>query len=479
LFSIIAIKRCPIIKQALALKVIKCISLTSINIDNFPTNYEIGTATLLTEMNRYRLFQKILFPEIEKEKNMRDTLSAISIFCFLFASDLPNGQQTSAQEKTEMTSMKVLLHDEAGKPVSGAKVHVSIWSNPPTTPNLDLVSDDQGIVEFERPAKLSILRIWASKEKYVPMFSHWERGHNEGKKIPASFNIVMPEGHRLGGKVVDDEGKPIAGARIGVSVQTNEPQTGVSMWLAEGNDAATTDIDGKWRIDTAPAPPDEGGDFKFSLFVTHPKFISDTKWRSGVVASELRDETCVAILEKGYRIKGIVKSHDGKPVDKGIVIWGVDPYMEEGAQEVEIGKDGSFETAPLAAGDWTLTTIGVGSAPVINSIELKEDTTLDVDLGEPNKLVVKVTDAEGNPIAKARLYISSWRNIKSLYNHKHPNVLESHIPREFDAQGVYAWDWAPDDEIKVIVHAEGFQEMEAIVFADLDEQEVVLTPEKK
>ncbi len=410
---------------------------------------------------------------------MRNLQLMVGSIVVLFLAGVVNGQQASSKNATAEKKVKVILLNEAGQPVSDAKVHVSIWSKSPTPPIQDFGSNAEGVVEFNRPARLSILRIWTSKEKYVPMFSHWESGHNEGGKIPASFKIVLPKGHRLGGKVVDDEGKPIAGVKVGVSVQTNEPQTGVSMWLAEGDNAATTDKNGHWSIDNAPAQPDENGDFKFSLFLTHQNFISDTKWRQGLIASELRDETSVSTMESGYRIKGIVKSHKGHPVEKGIVVWGVDPYMEAGSQEVAIGKDGSFETAPLTPGVWKLTTIGVGSAPVMNEIDLKRDSTLDVELGEPNKLVIKVTDPQGNPIPKARVSISSWRDIKSLYNHKHPNVIESHIPRECDEQGIYTWDWAPDDKVTIVAYAEGFKETEFIVFADLDEQEIVLTPNIK
>ena len=43
--------------------------------------------------------------------------------------------------------------------------------------------------------------------------------------------------------------------------------------------------------------------------------------------------------------------------------------------------------------------------------------------------------------------IHGWRGGQSLYNYKHPNVVDSHVPVQADANGIYEWTWAPDDAV--------------------------------
>ena len=160
-----------------------------------------------------------------------------------------------AQEKTALqvdlaptTPMQLMILDESEKPVANASIHVSIWSDPKSFPNRDLVTDADGLVKFERPKQLQILRVWASKEKHVPIFSHWETGtHNGGKDIPDVFKITLPIGHRIGGFVVDIDGNPISGAKVQVAVDIGkENQTCISRWLAEDANGPITDKAGRW-----------------------------------------------------------------------------------------------------------------------------------------------------------------------------------------------------------------------------------------
>ena len=64
---------------------------------------------------------------------------------------------------------------------------------------------------------------------------------------------------------------------------------------------------------------------------------------------------------------------------------------------------------------------------------------------------------------------------KSLYNHKHPNVVDTQIPTQADENGVYEWTWAPGDQVEYSFGKEGYQEFRAEPFtADGIEHEVRL-----
>ena len=71
--------------------------------------------------------------------------------------------------------------------------------------------------------------------------------------------------------------------------------------------------------------------------------------------------------------------------------------------------------------------------------------------------------------------IDRWRGSESLYNHKHPNVLDTKIPDRADAGGRYVWTWAPADAVTYRFFREGMAEQEAVLTATGREQTVTLT----
>jgi len=66
-------------------------------------------------------------------------------------------------------------------------------------------------------------------------------------------------------------------------------------------------------------------------------------------------------------------------------------------------------------------------------IELKtENSTLSFKL-EPGKTIrFRFVDANDNPLPGVFVGISEWRGNKALYNHRHPNVLDTKIPVQSD-----------------------------------------------
>lgn len=42
-----------------------------------------------------------------------------------------------------------------------------------------------------------------------------------------------------------------------------------------------------------------------------------------------------------------------------------------------------------------------------------------------------------------------------LYNHRHPNVLDTGIPYRSNAEGIFEWTWAPSDEVRYDFFKEG------------------------
>ncbi|MEM9658263.1 MAG: hypothetical protein AAF961_07885, partial [Planctomycetota bacterium] len=296
------------------------------------------------------------------------------------------GAVASAQE-TEARTMKVRVVDDEGQPLPGASVYASIWKieGQQGFPNRNYTADDDGKVAVAMPLRMRILRLWASKEKHVPQFLNFAKGvHKEGRLIPDSYEFRLPKGRRLSGRVVDVDGNPIVGATVGVKVEVDEPAWTadslpiVSTWLANGDDAVTTDEQGRWEIDNAPGPPDEGAkDHEFRLQVTHPDFAGDAQWgelqrQQGITTDDLRNGTAELTLESGIALTGVVSGPDGELVTEGLVIWSDHPYWATGVNETPLDALGRYKTKHLSPGTYPITVLAPGYAPWQKRIEVSQ-----------------------------------------------------------------------------------------------------------
>lgn len=396
-------------------------------------------------------------------------------------------KEASNKESSELRKMTIRVRDEQGRPLSAVNVLASVWEIDPSEnrfPNRNYATNEMGEAEIELPRRLSILRIFPSRDGYVPQFVGFEQGtHDEGRLIPDAYEFTLQAGRRLSGFVIDADGKPIAKARVQVSVEIHEPSRGVNpqpiinTWLAEGTDAAVTGKDGRWEITNAPAQK-ESPDYEFRLQVTHPEFAGDTRWgelqqAQGITTDQLRAGTAKLTLDRGVSISGTITGPDGKPVTKGLVIWNDRPYWAEGVNETQIDESGRYETKRLAPGKYPITVLAPGFAPerrIIQAKQSQEHADFQLDAGHPIKILIM--DPFGKPLPKAYVQIGEWRGTEAIYNHKHPNVPDSGIPRRADEDGVYTWDWAPADAVAYRFSARGYDVKEATLVAK-DEPHVI------
>ena len=89
-----------------------------------------------------------------------------------------------------------------------------------------------------------------------------------------------------------------------------------------------------------------------------------------------------------------------------------------------------------------------GWAPQLRKVEITpENPPVDFQLGPGKTIRIRFVERSGEPIPKVEVAIDGWRGVKSLYNNKHSNVLDTKIPRYADNRGVFEWTWAPEDAV--------------------------------
>ena len=374
---------------------------------------------------------------------------------------------------TRSITLRVL--DEVGEPLSDADIHVSIWEydNKRDFPNRDFKTNERGSVEVPIPRRLMIMRIWPSKSSYVSQFLNFADGkHEEGKAIPDTITFRLQRGHKISGKVVDENGNPIAGAKVDVNVEISEP-----IWdsnpspMIDGDDVAVTNEQGMWEVISAPGPL-ANTDYTFGLGVSHPDYLGDSP---EITTQQLRAGTASLTLKKGIVLSGLVTDSKGTSVTKGLVMWHDSPYLASGVNETEIDSTGRYKTIHLAPGKRKITVVAPGFAPQQREVEISHGL-LDVDfqLENGHPLKIRITDAAGKPLPKAYVQIEEWRGTEALYCHIHPNVIASGIPSRADENGLFAWDWAPADAVKFNVSAKGYKTQEIVLIAKDEPHEVRL-----
>ncbi|HEY2250348.1 MAG TPA: carboxypeptidase-like regulatory domain-containing protein [Planctomycetaceae bacterium] len=389
--------------------------------------------------------------------------------------------------KPAENSLQITVLGPDEKPLRGAKIHVSVWTKEPFKANRDFVSDAQGRATVELPKQIDILRLWASYDGHVPLFANWWPAQEaRPRPFPREFTFQLERGTVIGGIVNDDDGKPIAGVKVGVMLDDPNKEQGLdespipNIWLATLGSRRTTDAQGRWSLDTAPA----GDEFGFKIMLNHPDYISDYTWAGlqndqNVGADSLRDRTATLIMHRGIKLSGVVVDAAKKPVPDAVVIWGDDPYMQEGSQEVRTDAKGRYQFPPLQAGMLHVTVVAAGSSPEQQLVELAAgESTADFRLKPGKKLRLHFVDDQGAAVPGVGVGIEGWRGGKALYNHKHPNVLDTKIPVFSDKDGLYEWTWAPDDEVAFNFYKEGYGELRNVKLTADGETEYDITLSK-
>src|SRR5487761_1405848 len=318
----------------------------------------------------------------------------LTIACFAAAIVIPHtaGVVVAADKKVSTTgSMQIRVVNSDGQAVPGAAIYVGVWTDEAFDHNRDYKCDAAGEAKIQLPKTLTILRIWARSDRYVPLFAGWWPEHQvNDSAIPEEFSFRLSKGSVIGGVVKNEDGQPIEGAKVEVMrvdrADDTKERPVVDTWLAFGDAARTTDADGRWTLDNVPA--DELT--QVLLKISHPDYIDDQSWgemqqQQDLTMEAIRARTAAIVMHRGVKLSGTVTDADGKPVAGAVVIFGDGPYQQEGSQEVRTGEDGTYRFPPLPPSLMRVTVVAQGWMPQLRKIEITpENKPVDFQL-EPGK----------------------------------------------------------------------------------------------
>ncbi|WZO98763.1 carboxypeptidase regulatory-like domain-containing protein [Isosphaeraceae bacterium EP7] len=353
---------------------------------------------------------------------------------------------TRPSAETKSVDIRVLA-DDTGKPLPGAIVKVEMDFT-----EADKLADADGRVRVDlskRRYKESLsLEIWA--EGYVQKQHYFSRDNPKFPDVTATLTVRLhPADETLGGLVTDEEGKPIAGAKVEISGQLGGE-------AIEGERAykvpAITDAVGRWRSRSFRAMKSA------SLYLSHPDFVGNDQLdprfhaemdpsgrpRPGVKSiASLRDFSDVEVMTRGVSLDGIVTDSKGRPV-AGAHVGKTDAQNARSTLDMFLDKTvtdaaGHFRFSHTRPVPTTLIVKAPGHAPGLKTVEVGEKSgPVSIQLDPPRPFSGRVVDSRGTPMPNANVYIGSWRNLRLI-----GEVFVT------DSEGRFRWDSAPADTFQI------------------------------
>ncbi|MHB8521902.1 MAG: protein-disulfide reductase DsbD domain-containing protein [Limisphaerales bacterium] len=237
------------------------------------------------------------------------------------------------------------------------------------------------------------VRITAHKPGFASMSMVWPAG-----RVPARFDLRLPEAQHLGGRVVDEAGQPVSGAAVSLTV----PQRLTGPWVVLDEPPITSDADGRWRSDAAPKDA-----AYVHVDVSHPDYVSS--W-DNVTLATLRSETAVYKLLGVTTVRGQVLDEAGRAVpDAQVVLGGEGDLWPGSATEGRADAGGRFAFRRTNLGKRLIGLEAATAAPALLPIEVTRGMPpLEIRLANGAPLRIRIVDEAGVPIPGARGTVDEW-----------------------------------------------------------------------
>ena len=357
------------------------------------------------------------------------------------------GHQALPAAKPEATRPLViaLVDAETGQPVTGATVTLRESAKYKTPRPVD----DRGRVTIDVPADWSYVSVLCRKDGYATTSAYWQNKDDSPVDLPAQQTVKLPKGKSIGGRVLDEDGRPVSGAKVTISYfapdEGNTPPAeqpvvrAVIPW-----ETRETNADGRWSY--AGAPPDAN---EFSVHVQHKDYARETDDFDVPPINSLFDGSAEKVLERGVEIAGTVTDNDGKPVAGARVST---------VETTHVINDYGVTTKTDAAGKFrlahvpnkkpaTLTVSAAGHSPEMFELDVTKGPppAQSIVLAPGRTIRGRVVDPDGNPVEGVTLLVRGWRNKASI----NPKTTSG-------KDGKFVLKDAPADEVRCHVFKEGF-----------------------
>jgi protocatechuate 3,4-dioxygenase beta subunit len=227
-----------------------------------------------------------------------------------------------------------------------------------------------------------------------------------------TLDVALTAAVTLLGRVSDEKGRPIAGARGALSPGSESRMGAIMARLAQGGAAASpafiSGADGTFKA-TRLAPG-----LNQKLTVAHAEFERRVVPGLDLIAEAPRPLTVDVVLSPGFVLSGVVKDKDGRTIENASVALNRSVQMTGGRggnvvsfntiesvrPQTETDYEGKFGFKGLSAGDYDVTVSRPGyTITLLNAVKAGDGTSpLDVVLNPGAAISGRLVQSTGNPV---------------------------------------------------------------------------------
>lgn len=356
-----------------------------------------------------------------------------------------------------------VVAEESGAPLIGAEVICLFYGPPQKRFILHTDADGSIRVYVPRPEQFQGMVFWAGIPGRVPKNVFWRE--HEAVTLPTEYVLRLPVGHRLIGRIVDEEGQGVPDAKLIFNGSGNEWNSREAISYNTEVNRPVTDSQGYWEADFLAANADW-----IAGRIEHPEFAVTT-FSAKINLSEPTNH--VFKLQRGGSVSGVVADADGNAVsDARIEFQDLSGWRNQ--QKITTNPEGQFEIRRVASGRFRVRATARGFKP--------GDVLLEMDGGSTNIQVKLAAEPKaGDAVLRGRVVDSAgrgavWVQVGLV------RTNESDLPnwsQDVDSQGKFEWLHAPEGILKVwVAHGNGRREIVDLA-ADGTEHEIRLPAQAK
>lgn len=405
----------------------------------------------------------------------------------LAASDASSSATTAASSPTEPPSVLsspaavpsnalhlVIVAADSGRPVPAVQIDYRGWEGEKFG-RRTLIATRFGVCDIEIPrATITRLELTTRIDGFADTRLHWEQGSVQA--IPSTYTLRLVRPVSIGGRVLDPDGQPVGGAKVGFNHQDSPATAGAPedhhfAWIE-----VPTDKNGNWRIERI-APE------MLSLIygsASHPDYVQSPMIfteQDREAEEKLRAGTFTFQLGRGVTVQGTVLDPEGTPIAGAKVLVG--PRGMSGSRNTQTSLSGVFVASGCRPGKSSLTAEAEGFAATTVEVELSADAgPFRIILQHGRVLILRLVDQSGHPVPNAHVWLDTLqrRRLNDTAPAKLP-VQADFDGKKPDAEGRVVWSNAPNMRLTFDISATGFMRTNGVeVLPDGEEHVIVLPP---
>jgi uncharacterized GH25 family protein len=320
------------------------------------------------------------------------------------------------------------------------------------------------------------VRVYPVKDGYVPLRVYWEDA--PWPKMPASITIPLERGKAFGGVVKNAAGEPVAGVKVNVHYWARGE--GKLPHIRANIDAkATTDEQGRWRIDNMPAEVEAR---ELRIYFSHPEYVSDHVRYAHIPfpvyespsPKDLFDQTATVTLREGKTIRGHVVDEKGDPIRNAAITFDEQYWWHKEKPRATTDDNGDFRVSgmeldkgqnyvPPGGSPLYLTIQAAGYAPELIGVKEPGDIRT-VTLRRGHAVRGRIHDESGKPVAGVSVIERHWRDQRNRLG----------LGMESKADGSFEIADLPADEIIYDFAKDGYMSVENFAMTPGGEDYIVL-----